>query len=119
MKSLRTLFPPFSKRDAVPPFHLKTQALSKVGTHLKASAKDQAIERVLAPRDHDTRFGNTFHTLTLGIDQLHVGPIKGQQIFIMKAGAFAELVVQGFNACAASRSLTTLSTRALTRSIFW
>ena len=65
------------------------------GADLEAGGEDDAIDRILGPVGHDAPLGDTLDAPAVGIDQGHVRPVEGRQVFVMEAGPFAELPVPG------------------------
>ena len=61
--------------------------------NLEASSEDDTIHRILGPVDHDAVLRNAFDPFPLGINQGHVQPVEGGQVFIVEAGPLAELPV--------------------------
>ena len=92
---LHAVGPVISQRQPVTTVHLELGAPRIRRPDLEAGRVDQTVYFVLdAVHDHRV-LGDTLDALTLGIDQLDVGPVKGRQVFVVKGRALAPLSIPG------------------------
>ena len=82
---------------------LEAQTPGEVGANFKAGAENQAIEFIFTPVDHHAAFGDPLDALTLGVDQMHIRPVEGVEVLVVKAGSLAELVVPGLEGLGGGR----------------
>ena len=94
--SAQSIGPLFAQAGAVFANQIIAGLAGVAGADLEAGGEDQAIHLVFHPLDYDAFFGDFVDALTLGIDQRYAGPIVGLQVFIVEAGALAELAIIGF-----------------------
>src|SRR6202041_3209223 len=66
-----------------------------LGADLEAGRVDDAVDLVLAAASDHAFLGDPLDALAVGVDQVRAGLVEGLQVFVVEAGALAELAVPG------------------------
>lgn len=68
-------------------------AVRPFGGELEAGAVDDAVDRIVGVVGDDGGWGDVGDPDAFGVDEVDVGLVECVEILVVKAGAFAELVV--------------------------
>ena len=91
----RTFSPFLGKAQPVAAIDLIARTLRVARANFKARRIDEAVEFIFNAVNHHTFFGDALDAATLRVDEMDIGTVEGREIFVVEAGALAELIVIG------------------------
>src|SRR5581483_10615213 len=95
MQRLQAIRPIIRERCAIAPIDLEAGAPRIGRADLEAGGEDDAVDLVLDALEHKSLLRDAIDATALRVDELHVGPVEGRQIFVVEGWALAELAIPG------------------------
>ena len=95
MQGAHTIRPFFTQCKAICTSNIITGAAHIRGSDLEACREYDAVHRIFLPVGDNAVFGNPFHTVSIGVDQLNAGAVERLQVAVMETGTLTELTVVG------------------------
>ena len=95
MQGAHAISPFFTQRKTVCTGNIITRAAHIRGSDLEACREYDAVHWIFLAVGDNAVFGNPFHAVSIGVDQLNAGAVERLQVAVMETGTLAELTVVG------------------------